>query len=180
MNKQVVNWLNTLPADEAAQEFRKCCGATWWSSRMAEARPFADASALVDEADRLFDTMPREAWLEAFGSHPKIGDLDSLRMRLAGNKQWSSGEQAGINAADETTLQGLAAGNIAYEERFGYVFIICATGLTAAEMHASLEQRLQNDDATELRIAAAEQRKITHLRLEKLTTPDEDNESVQR
>lgn len=177
MNKQVVNWLNTLQVDEAEQEFRKCCGATWWSSWMAELRPFADASRVVREADRLFDAMPREAWLEAFGSHPKIGDLDSLRMRLAGNKQWSSGEQAGVNAADEATLQGLAAGNVAYEQRFGYVFIICATGLTAAQMLASLEQRLQNDDATELRLAATEQRKITHLRLEKLTMPDEDHQS---
>lgn len=144
---------------------------------MAELSPFADSSAVVREADRLFDEMPREAWLEAFGSHPKIGDLDSLRMRLAGNKQWSSGEQAGVNAADEATLQGLAAGNVAYEQRFGYVFIICATGLTAAQMLASLEQRLQNDDATELRLAAGEQRKITHLRLEKLTTPDEDQQA---
>ena len=113
--------------------------------------------------------MPSQAWLEAFGGHPKIGDLDSLRMRLAGNKQWSAGEQAGVEVANEETLQRLADGNREYEQRFGYVFIVCATGKTAAEMLALLESRLRNDDSTELSAASEEQRKITHLRLGKLT-----------
>ncbi len=169
MNESIVSWLNELAADAARQEFRKCCGASWWCDQMTQARPFADAVALVTEADRAFDAMSREAWLEAFGSHPKIGDLESLRMRLAGNKQWSEGEQAGVASTDEATLVGLAEGNRAYEERFGYVFIICATGLAATEMLVQLQLRLVNDDVTELRKASDQQRKITHLRLEKLT-----------
>ncbi len=172
MNESVVNWLNELAADAAEEEFRKCCGAMWWCDRMTQARPFGDAAALIADADRVFDAMPRAAWLEAFGSHPKIGDMESLRMRLAGNKQWSEGEQAGVTESDEATLVGLAEGNVAYEKRFGYVFIICATGLSAAEMLAQLKNRLQNDDVTELQNASEEQRKITFLRLEKLTPPE--------
>lgn len=171
MNLAIVTWINELAPSDAREEFRKCCGATWWSDRMARARPFASAEELVASADRFFDTMPRDVWLDAFASHPKIGDLDSLRMRLAGNKQWSSGEQAGIASTDEETLLELSAGNQAYENRFGYTFIICATGLSAAEMLSSLTERLQNDSAAEFLIASEEQRKITHLRLEKLTPP---------
>lgn len=135
---------------------------------MAEALPLADEAALVAAADGAFDAMPREAWLEAFTSHPKIGDIKSLRMKFAGNKEWSGGEQAGIAEADETVFQRLATGNDDYEQRFGYLFIVCATGKSAAEMLSLLEARLPNDDATELRIAAGEQRKITHLRLAKM------------
>jgi 2-oxo-4-hydroxy-4-carboxy-5-ureidoimidazoline decarboxylase len=169
MNEEVVRWLNTLPEDTARQEFHKCCGAKWWCEQMNEARPFADATAIPVAADRAFDAMPGQAWLEAFGGHPKIGDLDSLRMRLAGNKQWSAGEQAGVEVADEETLQKLADRNREYEQRFRYVFIVCATGKTAAEMLALLELRLRNNDSKELRVASQEQRKITHLRLGKLT-----------
>lgn len=169
MNEQVVEWLNELSAESARDELRKCCGSTWWCEQLAAARPFADSDALLREADRAFDAMPREAWLEAFASHPKIGDLDSLRMRLAGNKQWSAGEQAGVNASDESTLHRLAQGNADYEQRFGYIFIVCASGLTAGEMLARLEQRLHNDEASELKIASEEQRKITRLRIGKLT-----------
>ena len=152
MSEEVVNWLNKLPGNAARQEFHKCCAARWWCVQMNEARPFAGAVAL-----------------QVFGGHPKIGDLDSLRMRLAGNKQWSAGEQAGVEVANEETLQRLADGNREYEQRFGYVFIVCATGKTAAEMLALLESRLRNDDSTELSAASEEQRKITHLRLGKLT-----------
>lgn len=135
---------------------------------MAAALPVADEAALVAAADEAFDAMPREAWLEAFTSHPKIGDITSLRMKFAGNKEWSGGEQAGIAEADEAVLRRLAAGNDDYEQRFGYLFIVCATGKSAAEMLSLLGNRLPNDDATELRIAAGEQRKITHLRLAKM------------
>ncbi|MEM8946233.1 MAG: 2-oxo-4-hydroxy-4-carboxy-5-ureidoimidazoline decarboxylase [Planctomycetota bacterium] len=168
MTNGVVEWLNGLPSDGAYQEFLKCCGASWWCERMVEARSFESPATLVDCADRLFDAMPDDAWLEAFASHPKIGDLESLRMKLAGNRQWSSGEQAGVQQSDEETLVGLAEGNQQYEKRFGYIFIICATGLSAARMLSELVSRLENDDAVELKIAAAEQRKITHLRLAKL------------
>lgn len=168
MNQELVDTINELSTEHATETFRKCCGSSWWCERMAGTRPFANGEAVDREADRQFDVMPREAWLEAFGSHPKIGDVNSLRMRFAGNKQWSSDEQAGVRDTSEQVLEELAAGNEAYEARFGYIFIVCASGLTAEEMLSRLKSRLDNDDATELQIAAGEQRKITHLRLDKL------------
>ncbi|MEM9352149.1 MAG: 2-oxo-4-hydroxy-4-carboxy-5-ureidoimidazoline decarboxylase [Planctomycetota bacterium] len=169
MNAAVIQQINAATADEAAAVFRKCCGSAWWCEQMTEARPFADADAVTTAADAAFDQMPREAWLEAFAAHPQIGDLQSLRMKYAGNREWSAGEQSGAAGADEETLKRLAAGNAAYLQRFGYIFIVCATGKTAAEMLALLEARLDNAPEAELPIAAAEQRKITHLRLAKLS-----------
>jgi OHCU decarboxylase len=106
--------------------------------------------------------------LAAFAAHPRIGDVDSLRTKFAHTKTWASGEQAGVDAASEDTLIRLADGNDAYFDRFGYIFIVCATGKSADQMLALLEARLPNDAVTELPIAAAEQRKITQLRLQKL------------
>src|SRR5690606_33050498 len=136
------------------ETLRRCCSASWWCDAMVAARPYTNDGAVITAADAAFDAMPREAWLEAFTSHPKIGDLNSLRMKFAGNKEWSGGEQSGVNTADDTTLQGLADGNLAYEERFGYLFIVCATGKSAAEMLAILQSRLSNDAETEFRLAA--------------------------
>lgn len=166
MNQAVIEWLNALPTEPAHEQMRKCCGAEWWINRMIAERPFSDAH---ETADRVFDAMPSDAWLEAFACHPKIGDLESLRMKFSGNKQWSAGEQAGVAETDERTLVRLAEGNEAYLERFGYIFIVCASGKSAAEMLALLEARLGNAPDDELPIAAVEQRKITHLRLDKLT-----------
>ncbi len=168
MSDRIANWLNAMSFDDARETMRRCCGAGWWCDAMVATRPFADGGAIAVAADTVFDAMPREAWLEAFTSHPKIGDLNSLRMKFAGNKEWSGGEQSGVNTADDATLQGLADGNDEYEKRFGYLFIVCATGKSAAEMLAILQSRLGNDPESEFSIAAGEQRKITHLRLAKL------------
>jgi len=168
MTETTLAWLNALDPAAAREAFRRCCGSSWWCDRMAAGRPYGDAAELASAAESAFDAAPREAWLEAFAAHPRIGDLDSLRMKFAGNRDWSAGEQAGASAADEATLRGLADGNDAYFERFGYTFIVCATGKSAAEMLAILEERLGNDDATELAAAAEQQRKITRLRLAKL------------
>ncbi len=111
-------------------------------------------------------------WLEAFAAHPKIGDVDSLRMTFVGNEKWSAREQAGVDDANEDLIQTLAEANDTYETRFGYIFIVCASGLSAADMLHALQQRLRHDPATEAPIAAAEQRKITHLRLDKLLSED--------
>jgi 2-oxo-4-hydroxy-4-carboxy-5-ureidoimidazoline decarboxylase len=172
MNEATVKWLNELDAAAAAEQFRKCCAAESWVAQMVAARPFADHAALRATAEKTFDTLQRDDWLAAFNSHPRIGDLSSLRMKLSGNKQWSAGEQSGINAADEDTIQRLADGNRFYDARFGYPFIICATGKSAAEMCAALYERLAHDSDAELPIAAAEQRQITRLRLDKLAPPD--------
>lgn len=160
--------LNALPAADAARELEKCCGAHRWVDAMVAARPFANRDALYSTADRAWSTMTRDDVLEAFRHHPRIGDIDSLRKKFASTATWASGEQSGTSTADEATLQGLARGNTDYEARFGHIFIVCATGKSAAEMLALLLSRLPNEPGPELAIAAGEQAKITRLRLEKL------------
>lgn len=160
--------LNSLSTDAACEAFRGCCGADRWLTLMEQARPFVDAAELHAEADRDFSQLSSHDWLAAFACHPQIGDLTSLRMKFAGNREWSHGEQQGMNAADEATISALAAGNAAYLQRFGYIFIVCASGMSAAEMLELLTVRLKNQPDQELAIAAAEQRKITHLRIDKL------------
>lgn len=173
MNDDASAWLNGLDTDSAEAALLRCCGSSWWAARVAAERPYANPEALAAAAERAFDAMPDDAWLEAIRSHPKIGDFESLKMKYAGNREWSGGEQAGAAAADEATLRRLAAGNNAYERRFGYLFVVCATGKSAAEMLVLLEERLGNEAAAELRLAAGEQRKITRLRLAKLRPPNE-------
>ncbi len=172
MNAQTITWLNELDEPAAGEQFRKCCGADAWGAKVVNSRPFADGAALRSRAEQCFDELERDDWLQAFNSHPRIGDLNSLRMRLAGNKQWSAAEQSGMSAADEETIERLAAGNALYDQRFGYPFLVCATGKSAAEMCEILYRRLNNNAAAELPIAGEEQRKITRLRLEKLTPPE--------
>jgi 2-oxo-4-hydroxy-4-carboxy-5-ureidoimidazoline decarboxylase len=135
---------------------------------MVAARPFADRVQLLAFADALARDLSRADWLEAFSHHPRIGDVAALREKFAATAAWASQEQRGAAAASDATLEALARGNRTYEERFGYIFIVCATGRSADEMLALLEARLHNDPADELGFAAAEQMKITRLRLEKL------------
>src|SRR5262249_6059007 len=163
-----VSALNALPPAEARAAFLRCCGSTPWADAMTARRPFASADGLFATAAEVWAGLGRADWLEAFAAHPRIGDLDSLRQKFAATAAWCAGEQAGVAGADEAVLQGLADGNRRYEERFGYIFIVCATGKSAAELLALLTARLADDPATELRVAAAEQAKITRLRLEKL------------
>lgn len=164
--------LNRMPAVEAHAAFERCCGASRWVDRMCAARPFADAAALHAEAERAWWALGHEDWREAFGHHPRIGDVDSLRRKFANTAAWASDEQRGAAAASEATLTALAEGNRRYEERFGFIFIVCATGKSADEMRGLLERRLPQDPVTEIRTAAEEQMKITRLRLEKLLTED--------
>ena len=173
MNENTVPWINGLSSQEAVKVFRKCCGASIWCEQMSSNRPYADSAALLDRANAVFESLSSDDWLEAFECHPKIGDLESLRMKYPGNREWSAGEQAGVTDACEQTLQRLAEGNSDYLDRFGYLFIVCATGKSAAEMLSLLESRLQNTPEEELPIAAAEQRKITQLRLARMLPQDE-------
>lgn len=160
--------LNTLPEEEATAAFLRCCGATQWARHMTARRPFADPDGLFAAADAIWTGLSRDDWLEAFAHHPRIGDVESLRKRFASTRAWAAGEQAGTATASEDVLRGLAEGNRAYEERFGYIFIVCATGKSADEMLGLLRARLPNDPVAELPVAAEEQRRITRLRLEKL------------
>jgi OHCU decarboxylase len=156
---QDLDRFNALPADEAAALLLPCCGSRAWARRMAGSRPFQGIAELRETSDRIWWSLGGEDWREAFAAHPRIGEKGS---------RWSEAEQAGARGADARTLAGLSEANRVYETCFDHIFIVCATGKSAAEMLGLLRARLDNDPETELRIAAEEQRKITHLRLEKL------------
>jgi 2-oxo-4-hydroxy-4-carboxy-5-ureidoimidazoline decarboxylase len=159
---------NAMPPADAVETLRRCCGSTAWCNAMANKRPHSTIAQLHAAADQCFDSLAPDDWLQAFASHPKIGDLKSLRAKYVGNRDWSEGEQSGIGNSDDAVLRRLASANAEYESRFGYIFIVCATGKSAAQMLTILESRLVNRPDRELPVAAAEQRKITHLRLDKL------------
>lgn len=163
-------WLNSLPAAEAEKELLQCCGSTRWAQQMTETRPHATLEALLASANDLWWSLDRNDWLEAFRSHPKIGERKAADPVSNQASQWSGQEQAGVAIASQETVDSLATLNHAYEEKFGFIFIICATGKTSAEMLSALRERLEHDPVDELPIAAAEQSKITALRLNKLLT----------
>lgn len=160
--------LNNLDDDEATARLLRCCGSTRWAQQIATARPFASRQELFDAADAIWWDLDERHWREAFSAHPKIGDIDSLREKYASTKSWSEHEQSGVSSASEQVLERLAEANDEYEDKFGYIFIVCATGKSAEEMLDILEQRLPNDPGDEIEIAAGEQAKITRIRLEKL------------
>ncbi len=178
--------LNSLSPDDAEIEFLKCCGSKNWARRMVDQRPFIDVSELLSKADDGWRSLGAQDWVEAFRSHPKIGEKKAEQAQSAEARAWSEQEQAGTretakatmaalaagNREYESRLAALAAGNREYESRYGYIFIVCATGKTTAEMLAILHERLSNDPDNELRIAAEEQRKIMQLRLRKLIADD--------
>ena len=159
--------LNSLPPEEARAELLKCCGSARWAEGVAARRPYGSAEELEGTADRVWRELSPEDWLEAFGAHPKIGERKAAAEVSAEARAWSEREQSGAGGASAETLSALAAGNRAYEERFGFIFIVCATGKTADEMLALLRGRIDNDSETELRVAATEQWRITELRLRK-------------
>ena len=160
--------LNSLTADEAQTELLKCCGSKRWAERISAERTFESLDDLIAKADRVWWALQPNDWLEAFHSHPKIGEKKSAAVTSEQSKTWSASEQAGIANSAEQTLQALADLNKKYEDKFGYIFIVCASGKSSEEMLAMLRNRLENDRDEELRIAAAEQAKITQLRLKKL------------
>jgi OHCU decarboxylase len=160
--------LNSLSAPEALSEFLKVCGSKTWAQRMVDQRPFVEVSRLLSKADDIWASLAAQDWLEAFRSHPKIGEKKAEQAQSAEARAWSEQEQAGTRDSAQETMQALAAGNREFEQRFGYIFIVCATGKTSVEMLANLRERVNNDPDVELRIAAEEQRKITQLRLKRL------------
>lgn len=161
--------LNALPLSAAREALTRCCGAQRWVEGMLARRPFSSTAQLLAASDAVTATLTRADHLEAFSHHPQIGaDMAELQRKFASTAGLSADEQAGARGVDLRTLEALRDQNRAYAQRFGYIFIVCATGKTAAEMLGLLEQRLGNDPDDELRIAAAEQAKIAKLRLEKI------------
>jgi OHCU decarboxylase len=138
---------------------------------MTEARPFASLKELLAKADTLWRSLSEDDWLEAFRAHPKIGEQKAALVQSEQARSWSAEEQSGTVSAGAETKAALATGNQEYEKRFGFIFIVCATGKSSEEILARLQERLNNDPEKELHIAAAEQSRITELRLLKLLPP---------
>ena len=165
---EVVERLNAADEATARELLARCCGATPWVEGLAARRPFADGAALAAAADEVWFALDEAGWREAFDHHPRIGDVEKLREKFAATADLSEAEQAGVAGAADEVLEALHQANKDYEARYGHIFLVCATGKTAAEMLEILRGRMANDPTEELRIAAGEQAKITRIRLEKL------------
>jgi OHCU decarboxylase len=158
MSARLAAW-NGLSDDDAASAVLVFCGARAWARCLARARPIADGDRFLQAADSCWNALVDADWLDAFSAHPAIGDPAAVGLEAR--------EQAGVRSASAETLAALAELNREYRERFGWTFLVCATGKSAEEMLSLCRQRLHNDRATELAVAAAEQKKITRLRIEK-------------
>ena len=158
--------LDLAATDDARERLFACCGSTRWVTLMLARRPFASRDRLLAAANDVWNALSEDDWNEAFSHHPRIGERNLSQAKFAATRALSEKEQAGVSGASEDVMAALADVNRAYEDRFGYVFLICATGRTAVEMLAAARERLAHDRATEIRIAAAEQAKITALRLD--------------
>lgn len=154
--------LNDLADEQVHEAFLACCGSEHWVDSMVASRPFANWQALHEQADAIWGSLGPEDWLEAFSRHSQIGKKCS--------DKWSAQEQHGMSQARRDSSEALRRMNKRYRRKFGWIFIVCATGKSAEQMRASLERRLMNDPDTEFGNAAAEQAKIMHLRLHKLFT----------
>jgi allantoicase len=148
---------NALPPPVLAAELQRACASPRWAEAVAAGAPYPDLATMMRAGDHIWRGLDNADWLAAFAAHPRIGDRSG--------SAWSQGEQAGTTGASAAVMTALVDGNRAYEARFGHVFLVCASGRTADDMLAELERRLPNDPATELSVAAEEQRKITRLRL---------------
>ncbi|HEX9200422.1 MAG TPA: 2-oxo-4-hydroxy-4-carboxy-5-ureidoimidazoline decarboxylase [Paraburkholderia sp.] len=159
----LAHW-NELDAESAAREILPCCASRDWANFLAARRPFSDAQQLLEASDQVWTALAEPAWCEAFDSHPRIGQQHA-RAATAESLAWSSEEQSSAMSDEDAIKLALAEGNRQYEERFGRIFIVCASGKSAAEILAILNTRLQNDAAAEMLEAAEQQRQITQLRL---------------
>ena len=160
--------LNSLTREEAQKELLKCCGSGVWAKRLAAHHPYANIDQVLEQSETIWWSLAPDDWLEAFRSHPKIGEQKAEVATTKAAEKWAEQEQSGTHNAQEEVLAELAELNLRYEERFGFIFIVCATGKTASEILSLLRQRINNHPDEELRIAAAEQAKITALRILKL------------
>jgi len=165
MSPALERW-NALDAVLAASEILPCCGSTAWAAELAARRPIADEDHLLIQSDAVWFGLPEAAWQEAFDSHPRIGQ-QKAKAATETSLEWSASEQSTAMSTDAQAKLDLAAGNRLYEEKFGRIFIVCASGKSSQEILAILESRRNNDPATELHAAAEQQREITQLRLQR-------------
>ncbi|TFJ85723.1 hypothetical protein NSK_003227 [Nannochloropsis salina CCMP1776] len=170
--------LNAMPVADLRTKLLQICGSVSWVESVIKTFPHTSAASILTAMDRAWWSLSRPDYLEAFAAHPRIGDGEALKKKFAtvpkasgkAGPVWEADEQKGAEGADEKTLQSLVKHNKLYEERFGHIFLVCATGKTADEMLAILQDRMRNEPAYELTVAAGEQNKITALRLHKLLT----------
>ena len=166
MSEVLVRW-NGLPPEEAVREILPCCGSRTWATRMVSKRPIQDEVSLLATSDVIWRSLGETDWLEAFRSHPRIGETCAENTAPVQSSTWSAQEQQKAAIGDEALKIALMWGNREYEQKFRRIFIVCATGKSASEILEILRRRLHNDEATELRQAAEEQRQIMHVRLKK-------------
>ena len=157
-----------LPEEKKRELLLQCCGSNEWVNKMLSVFPVEDLVEFLDASEQKWYECSPDDWKEAFEHHPKIGDINSIKEKFANTTQWAAAEQSGVNNSDEGTLKDLAKANTEYQNKFGFIFIVCATGRSADEMLNDLKARINNSKEEELKVAAAEQLKITKLRLEKL------------
>ena len=157
-----------LSEEKKTELLLQCCGSAAWVSKMLTVFPVEDLVELLDAAEEKWYECNEDEWKQAFEHHPKIGDINSLKEKFSDTKAWATNEQSGIDDANEKVLADLSVGNTTYQDKFGYIFIVCATGKSADEMLALFKERINNSPEKEVQISAAEQLKITRLRLEKL------------
>lgn len=167
MSRVLDEW-NRADVSTARAAMLACCAATRWANGMVAMRPIPSIATLSETADRIWATMEENDWLEAFAGHPRIGER---KAHATGQfAAWSKQEQASAATATDRILTELAEGNTEYAKKFGFTYIVCATGKSAEEMLAILTRRLNRDQQTELREAAEQQRQITQIRLGKWLT----------
>lgn len=160
--------LNALDKTQLKELLTKCCGSSQWVEKMSALFPFANEVLLFKKATSTWYACCEDDWLEAFTHHPKIGDIASLKQKFSATADWAAGEQATVNQTSKEILEALSEANRLYQEKFGFIFIVCATGKSADDMLQLLTVRLNNKYEDEIKIAMEEQNKITAIRLEKL------------
>lgn len=166
MSEVLARW-NHISRQQAAKEILPCCGSKAWADGMTARRPFLDEESLLATSDEVWRNLSESDWLEAFGSHPRIGERHAAQATAAQSSAWSAQEQRNVTTADGAVKLALVEGNRQYEERFGRIFIVSAAGRSASEILEILERRLQNDEKTEFRESTEQQRQITRIRLKK-------------
>lgn len=163
---------NGSPEQEAIAALLKCCTSEAWAKKLVALRPFADLDTLKQAADNCWQGLTESDYLQAFEGHPKIGDVNSLKAKYANTHSLAKNEQSSVQQASDDTIKALADDNQRYLERFGFIFIVFASGKSAGQMLDLLQQRIDNDRATELENAAEQQRLIFQLRLDGLISQE--------
>jgi 2-oxo-4-hydroxy-4-carboxy-5-ureidoimidazoline decarboxylase len=157
-----------MSAAQAAEILGSCCGSSRWVKEMVRRRPFGSVADVLASADEAWDSTRDDDWREAFSHHPRIGEQQPAATQSSRAADWSANEQGSVQSATDTVLSELSRINREYEERFGHIYIVCATEKSPEEMLAIAKKRLSNAPEKEIRVAAEEQRKITQVRLRRL------------